>query len=208
MSLSASEVHALKVSSAAADLEPAIRQRWSARAFADRAVAEPELRRVFEAARWAASAYNEQPWRFLVGLKGDKTHKAIYESLIGFNQEWAGRAPVLILGLAHTKYSHNGTANLYALYDLGSAVGQLTVEAAALGLTTHQMAGFDQERARKSFKIPADCVLGTVIALGYQGEPEVLAKNERLLGMETAPRERKSLDQTVFAAWGEPARLG
>lgn len=208
MPLSASEINELKVASATAELEPAIRRRWSARSFADRAVGDSELRRVFQAARWAASAYNDQPWRFLLGRKGDKTHKAIYDALIGFNQEWAGRAPVLILGLARTRYSHNGTANLYALYDLGSAVGQLTVEAAALGLTTHQMAGFDQERARKSLKIPAEYALGTVIALGYQGEPETLANNERLLGLETAPRERRPLEETVLAAWGEAARLG
>jgi nitroreductase len=184
-----------------------VHNRWSARSFADREVSSADLHKVFEAARWAASAYNEQPWRFLVGVRNSLTYKKIFDSLIGFNQGWAGSAPVLILGAASTKFSHNGTDNAYALYDLGAAASYLTLQASALGLTTHQMAGFDHDAARQAFDIPATYALGSVIALGYQGEPAAL-NHEQLIAMEISPRERKPLNELVLSAWGTPANLG
>jgi nitroreductase len=114
---------------------------------------------------------------------------------------------VLILGVASGKFSHNGTENGYALYDLGAAAAALTLQAAALGMTTHSMAGFDHEAARKEFAIPAEYALGAVIALGYQGEPAALG-NEQLIALETSPRERKALSEIVLSAWGTPAKLG
>jgi nitroreductase len=140
-------------------------------------------------------------------VRNSVTYKKIFESLIGFNQGWAGSAPVLILGAANTKFSHNGTDNGYALYDLGAASSYLTLQAAALGLTTHQMAGFDQNAARQAFDIPADYALGAVIALGYQGEPAALG-HEQMIAMEIAPRERKPLSELVLSAWGTPAQIG
>jgi nitroreductase len=142
-----------------------------------------------------------------VGTRGSETYKKIFSTLIGFNQGWAGAAPVLILGVASTKFSHNGTANGYALYDLGAASSYLTLQASALGLTTHQMAGFDQAAARTALEIPEDYALGAVIALGYQGEPAKLG-HEQMISMEIAPRERKALSELVLSAWGEPAKLG
>jgi nitroreductase len=162
---------------------------------------------VFEAARWAASSFNEQPWRFLVGTRNSLTHKKIFSTLIGFNQGWAGAAPVLILGAASTKFAHNGTTNAYALYDLGAAAAYLCLQAAELGLSTHSMAGFDHEAARKTFEIPEDYALGAVIALGYQGEPAALG-HEKLIALETEPRERKPLSEFVLSAWDTPAQLG
>lgn len=206
MSLSALEVQALKVAPATEGVLPVFHERWSSRSFAPRAVSDADLQRIFEAARWSASAYNEQPWRFVVGRKGTETFKAIYDSLIGFNQEWAGEAPVLILGLALAKFSHNGTQNSYALYDLGAATAQLTLQAAALGMTTHQMAGFDHDKARTLVGIPEDHLLGAVTALGYQGEPSALL-NEKLLSMETSARTRKPLAEIVFSSWGESDKL-
>jgi nitroreductase len=188
-------------------LLPAIQTRWSSRAFSDRDVTDADLHRVFEAARWAASSFNEQPWRFVVGRKGDATHADLAESLLGFNQQWATKAPVLILGVAHDKFLHNGTPNAYALYDLGAAVAQLSLQAAEQGMTTHQMAGFDHDKARKLLAIPDEYQLGTLIALGYQGDPATLT-NEHLLSLETTPRSRKPLEETVFASWGQPADLG
>jgi nitroreductase len=207
MTLSAQEVSDLKQAPAVEGVLPVVLSRWSPRSFSDRAVTTADLRKVFEAARWAASAYNEQPWRYLVGTRNSPTHEKIFSTLIGFNQSWAGSAPVLILGVASTKFSHNGTENAYAAYDLGAASSYLTLEAAALGLTTHQMAGFDHEAARKAFDIPADYALGSVIALGYQGEPSALG-NEQMISMEVAPRERKPQSEFVLSAWGEPAQLG
>jgi nitroreductase len=207
MTLSAIEVNELKQAPAVEGVLPAVLGRWSARSFGDREVSAADLARVFEAARWTASAYNEQPWRFMVGMRNSLTHKKIFSSLIGFNQSWAGAAPVLILCVASTKFSHNGAANAYALYDLGAAAAALSLQAAALGLTTHSMAGYDQAAARKAFEIPEDYALGAVIALGYQGEPAALG-HEQLIAMETTPRTRKPLNDLVLSAWGEPAKLG
>ena len=207
MTLSASEVNELKHAPAVEGVLPALLERWSARAFSDRDVSAADLARVFEAARWAASSNNEQPWRFLVGIRNSITHKKIASALAGFNQEWAPAAPVLILGMTNTRFARNGNANSYALYDLGAASSYLTLEAAALGLVTHQMAGFDHDAMRQHFDIPENYVLGCVIAVGYQGEPEALA-NEQLRAREHAPRERKSLNELVFSAWDEPAKFG
>lgn len=165
------------------------------------------LRKVFEAARWAASSNNEQPWRFLVGLRNSSTHQKIFSSLVGFNQSWAGAAPVLILGVTSSKFSHNASPNAYALYDLGAAAAILCLQAASLGLATHSMAGFDHDAARQAFGIPEDYLLGAVIALGYQGEPSALS-HEKLLALETTPRSRKPLSDFVLSSWGEPANLG
>jgi nitroreductase len=206
MTLSASEVDNLKHAPAAEGVLPIFHQRWSPRAFSTRDVSPADLARVFEAARWAASSYNEQPWRFLVGTRNSLTYKKIFDSLGAFNQAWAGKASVLILGAASTKFSHNGTPNRNALYDLGAASSYLTLQAAALGLATHQMAGYDQDVARQTFQIPEGHDLGAVIALGYQGEPTSLA-NEQMLAQETSPRVRKPLKDFVFSAWDTPADL-
>jgi nitroreductase len=207
MTLSAIEVNDLKHAPAVEGVLPVIHTRWSPRSFAKRDVSPADLKKVFEAARWTASSYNEQPWRFLVGLRDSVTYKKILSSLIEFNQVWAGHAPVLILGVARTTFSHNNSPNRVALYDLGAAASYLTLQAAALGLATHQMAGFDPEAARAALGIPADYVVGAVIALGYQGEPSALT-NGQMLAQETAPRERKPLTDFVLSAWGEPANLG
>lgn len=199
--LSAQEVNQLKTAPEVEGVLPAFHRRWSPRAFDDREVPEELLRKVFEAARWAASSFNEQPWRFLVGRKGDSTYRKIFESLGEFNQKWAKTAPVLMLNAAHTRFSHNGSPNRVALYDLGAAASYMTLEAAALGLATHQMAGFDAEKAKKLFGIPEDYVMGAAIALGYQGDPQKL-EDEGMRKQETSPRTRKPLGEFVFKDWG------
>lgn len=206
MTLSALEVNQLKQAPAVDGVLPLFHHRWSPRAYTDREVSPASLAKVFEAARWAASSYNEQPWRYLVGVRNSETYKKIFASLIGFNQGWAGSAPVLILGVASTKFSHNGTENGSALYDLGAASSYLTLQAAALGLATHQMAGYSHDAARAAFGIPEEYAFGAVIALGYQGEPATLS-NEHMLAQEIAPRERKPLQDFVFSAWDKPADL-
>jgi len=206
VSLSASEVNDLKQAPAVDGVLPALLSRWSPRSFSEREIGAADLRRVFEAARWAASSSNEQPWRFIVGRRKSLTHQKIFETLVGFNKEWAGAAPVLILGVASAKFSRNGSPNGYALYDLGAAASYLTLQAAALGIRTHQMAGFDHDAARKTFDIPEDFLLGSVIAMGYQGEPAAL-QNDRLVAQETTPRSRKPLSEFVLSAWGEAADL-
>ena len=207
MSLSAGEVSQLKHAPPVKGVLPAILNRWSPRSFSDQEVSAADLAKVFEAARWAASSFNEQPWRFLVGTRNSITYKKIFDSLMPFNQAWAGHAPILILGATKTTFIHNGTPNRVALYDLGAAASYLTLQAAALGLSTHQLAGFDASVARQAFEIPEDFALGAVIALGYQGDPAALA-NEQMLTQELAPRQRKPLKDFVFSSWDSPAELG
>ena len=206
MTLTAAEVGHVKQANTTEEVLPAVRKRWSPRAFADRDVTKTDLRKIFEAARWAPSSNNEQPWRFIVGLRGSDTYQKIGSSLVQFNQAWALNAPVLILGVARKRFSRGESENDYNLYDLGAATGFITLQAAALGLVTHQMAGYDKHAARKALEIPEEFDLGSVMALGYQGEPSTLT-NEKMLEQETLPRSRKPLNEIVLGAWGQPAQL-
>jgi len=205
MTVTASELNKLK--RGPASVLPAIAERWSPRAFSDREVSPADLAKVFEAARWAPSSSNGQPWKYIVGLRNSETHKKIVSALVGFNQAWAPKAPVLILGIANTKFAKDGAANDYAFYDLGTATGFLVLQATSMGLATHQMAGFDHDAIRKAFEIPGDYALGSVMALGYQEDPATLA-NPKLIEMETSTRNRKPLNEFVLTALGQPLHLG
>ncbi len=202
MTIKAAEVNKIKQAIPADGVLPIFHQRWSARAFADRDVAKEDLQRVFEAARWAPSSSNEQPWRYVVGTRGTETHRKVSESLAPSNRVWAQKAPVLMIAVAKTRFSQRDAPNLYAIHDMGAASAYLVLEAAALGLTTHQMAGFDREKARSLLEIPGEYDFGSAIALGYQGEPETLP-NDELIKREIQPRERKGLGEFVFAEWGK-----
>jgi nitroreductase len=180
-------------------------RRWSSRAFADEPVEREKLLSVFEAARWAASSSNEQPWAFLVATRNDsKNYEELAAVLVESNRAWANRAPVLILTLAHTQFEKDGRPNRYALHDLGQATANLVLQATALGLMTHQMAGFDVQAARQRFAVPAGWEPASVIALGYAGDLETLT--ESLQQRELAQRQRKPLANFVFSGtWGHPA---
>lgn len=206
MSLSTAEVTELKHAPAVDGVLPLFLERWSPRSFADRDVSTADLKRVFEAARWMASSGNAQPWLYILGLKGTETHKKIVSVLTGINQQWAPKAPVLILGTAKA-INDRGNPNAYALYDLGAATACMTLQAASLGLATHQMGGFDHGAARNVFQVPENYALGSVMALGYQDDPAALG-SEELIKREITPRERKPLNEIVFSAWGVPANLG
>jgi len=195
----------LKHAPDAAGVEGLIRRRWSPRTYADKEVPAAELKRLFEAARWAASSSNEQPWRFLVGRLGDETYQKIFNALVEFNQHWARTAPVLVLAVAKMTFTAKGTPNRYGLHDTGAAMANLALQATADGLHTHSMAGFDNEQMRASFAIPSDYELGAVTAIGYFGDPESLP--EHLRKMEVSPRQRKPLEEFVFSAWEKPAHF-
>jgi len=184
-----------------------ISERWSPRAFSGRPVEAEKLLSILEAARWAASSANEQPWAFLVATSDDpKNYEAVAAVLVDSNRAWAQRAPVLILVFAHTQFSKNGNPNQYAFHDVGQAVANLSLQATAVGLTVHQMGGFKADEAREKFNVPADWQPVSVIALGYPGEPESLAENLR--EREIAQRQRKPLDTFVFSdTWGHPASI-
>jgi nitroreductase len=202
---STDDIEKLKHAPSGPGVTDLIRRRWSPRAFADKDISSEDLTKLFEAARWAASSFNEQPWRFFVGRRGDTTYKKIYDSLVEFNQSWAKTAPVLILSIAKKTFSHNGTPNSHGLYDTGAATATLSLQATELGMHTHSMAGFDHEKARRLFAVPADYDMGAVTAVGYFGDPEQLSG--QMKERELAPRERKPLSQFVFAEFGQPASL-
>jgi nitroreductase len=184
-----------------------IRARWSPRAFSEREVSDADLKTIFEAARWAASSYNEQPWRFLVARKSDRAaYDKILNILVPFNQMWAISAPVLFIMAAKRTFSHDHAPNLYGVHDSGAALAQAFLQATALGLHAHGMAGFDRDRARTELGIPDDYDLGAAVALGYLGSPDQLPA--QLRETELTPRTRKPLNEIVFGAeFGRPLQL-
>jgi nitroreductase len=186
-------------------LNETILRRWSPRAFADRPVSPSDMRMLFEAARWAASSFNEQPWRFLVGRKGDPTYDKIFESLAAFNQAWASNAPVLMLSAGKKTFTQNGNPNHYALHDTGAATAYLGLQATGLGFHTHSMGGFDRDKIRAAFQIPDDFEIGAVTAIGYLGSVDVLP--DSLKAAETSARKRKPLSEFVFSEWNKPSHL-
>ena len=181
-----------------------VKNRWSPRAFSEKAVAPDVLRSLFEAARWAPSSNNEQPWAYLVATKDDPENFAkMLGVLVEFNASWARHAPVLALSVAHLN-SRDGKRNRVALHDVGSATGQLTLEANARGLLVHQMAGFDGDKARQTFAIPEDWEPVAAIALGYPGNPDSLP--DKLRERELAQRTRKPVSEFVMSGhWGHTA---
>jgi nitroreductase len=179
-----------------------IRYRWSPRAFSDKPVPPDVLRSLFEAARWAPSSNNEQPWAFLVATKDDPENFAkMLSVLVEFNAGWAKHAPVLALAVAELAFRRNGNPNRNAFYDAGAASAQLTFEANSRGLLVHQMAGYDGLKARQVFEIPEGWEPIAAIAIGYPGDPETLP--QPLRDRELAPRSRKSLSEFVMTGrWG------
>ena len=184
----------------------ALKERWSPRAFSSRPVDPEKIWSLFEAARWAASCFGEQPWSFIVGVAGDTTHERLVTCLMPGNATWAPKAPVLALSVASLNFAHNGKPNRHAYHDVGAAAAQLTMQAMSLDIYTHQMGGFDVAKAREAFKIPESHDPVAMIALGYLGDAATLTEDQR--AKELAPRVRKPLSQFVFGeVWGTPADL-
>lgn len=177
-------------------LHPLIAERWSPRAFDPaRAVADIQLVAVLEAARWAPSVGNRQPWRFMVGRRGGETFDAIFQTLYEPHQGWAGNAAALVLACAVTR-NPDGTAMPHAPYELGMAVSQLCLQATDEGLVAHQMTSFNAEKAALAFAIPDHVRAFAVIVLGYLADPATLP--EHLRGLETGRRERRRVSEFVF----------
>lgn len=184
-----------------------IGKRWSPRAFDSRPVEPVKLRSLFEAARWAASSYNGQPWHFLVATKDEtEGYKKILESFVEFNQSWAKGAPVLAISVAALNFAHNGEPNRHAFHDVGQAAATLALEASNLGLQVHQMAGILPDKAKELFHIPDGYEAVAGIAIGYPGDPDSLP--EQLRVQEHGPRQRKPLESFVFDGdWGKPSPI-
>jgi nitroreductase len=197
------DLEALKHGPVETGVEELILKRWSPRTFADKPVSAEDLTKIFTAAGWAASSSNEQPWRFLVGHKGDATFAKILDALVEFNQLWAHAAAVLVLSVGKKTFTKNGAPNAWALHDVGAASANMALQAVALGIHTHGMAGFDKDKARANFAIPEEFEPGSVWAMGYLGDLSALPENFQK--MEQMPRTRKGLEEYVFAEWDKPA---
>ncbi len=185
-----------------------VARRTSPYAFDPKPVDPADLASLFEAARWAASSYNEQPWRFVVATKEDPAAYAqLLSCLVEGNRLWATHAPVLALGIAKLQFVRNGKPNKAAIHDLGGATAQLTFEATARGLAVHPMIGIDPDRARSVYAIPEDAEALTGIAIGYAGTPDQAP--EAVRSRDEAPRDRKPLSEIVFAGrFDQAADLG
>jgi nitroreductase len=192
-----------KIITTAYPIHDLLARRWSPRAFADRSVKHEELGSLLEAARCAPSCFNEQPWSFLVATREDEEGFERLASCLMDGNAWAKKAPVLLLVAARLAFERNDKPNRHALHDVGLAAQSLVIQAQALGLSTHQMAGFDAQRARDVLGIPEGYEPVSMLAVGYRDEPESLP--DALREREIAPRVRKELDAIAFGAtWGEP----
>lgn len=179
-----------------------IASRWSPYAFAERPVPEDNLRSLFEAARWAASSYNEQPWSYLVATKATPAEfERLLSCLVEGNQAWAKAAPVLAIGCTRLHFVRNGRPNAAAVHDLGLASATLTLEATARGLCVHQMIGILPDKARELYRIPEGVQPLTGVAIGYPAGPSTLPDVYRQ--RDLTPRLRKPLAEFVFGGqWG------
>lgn len=173
-------------------------KRWSPRGFSDRPLDRATIRVLLEAARWSASSFNEQPWRFVVATKDDPAQfERVLSCLVEKNQEWARTAPLLILTMAKKTFTRNGNPNRTHAHDVGLAMATLTLQATAVGLLVHQMAGVDLSKVRVTFAVPDDFEPLTGVAVGYVED-----------ATPPAGRSRKPLNELVFGAeFGEPSPL-
>ena len=176
-----------------------LRQRKSPYAIdPHRSVSEADLKAMFEAARWAMSSYNAQPWRYIVGVKerDPETWNKVFNALVPGNQPWAKNAPVLAIGVVEHHFEYNGKDNKAAPHDLGAASAFLTLEATARGLVVHQMIGIEPDIVRQTFAISGSLEPLTGIAIGYQGDASVV--EESYAQRDTKERTRKALEEIVI----------
>lgn len=172
-----------------------IANRFANMAFTEQEVEKDKIASLLEAARWAPSSYNEQPWQYVIGYKGDETHAKLAECLMDGNA-YARTAPVLMLSVAKKFYAHNHSLNRHAMHDVGCASGYMYLQATSMDLGMHEMGGFSVEKARESFGIGDDFEPSAVIAVGYPGDPETLPDNVKQRAV--APRSRKAFGEMMW----------
>ena len=180
-----------------------IAKRWSPRAFLSKPIENEKIMSLFEAARWAPSAYNEQPWRFITATSEDSyQHTKMLSCLVDANKAWAKKAPMLIILVVKKNFEFNGKPNRWAMHDCGLALENLLLQTVELGLAAHPMAGFSVDAVKSGYSVPDDYEPLVAIAVGYPGEPEML--EGELLEREKDPRERKEISDFVFnGKWGK-----
>ncbi|WP_145019559.1 nitroreductase family protein [Paenibacillus sp. Y412MC10] len=174
-------------------VSPLFLNRWSTRAFSTRKVSDQDLYTILEAAHWAPSSYNDQPWRFIVAKTEEQLSK-FHSFLNEFNLTWASSAPILIV-VASDKLRENGDPNGAHTFDAGAAWASLAIQATILGLHTHAIGGFDRNKAREILNVPDHIELHAVIALGYLGDKSVLPE---AIQQREVPNDRRPLNELVF----------
>ena len=182
-----------------------ISQRWSPYVYEPKPVEREKLQSCLEAARWSASSYNEQPWRFILATRNNENQfSAALNCLLEANRGWAKDAGVLLLTVYATSFAYNGKPNRVAFHDVGLAAANLSLQAQHLGLHVHQMAGVDADVVRSTYGIPEGFEVGTAIAIGYAGS----RKEGPLAERDQGPRDRKQFEEIVFAdKWENPAGI-
>lgn len=185
------ETEKIKKATVEHEVHPLIQKRWSPRSFSDKDIPESELMRLFEAARWSASANNEQPWQYSYAFRGTEGFEKIWDGLLPGNQPWAKNASVLVVAKARGTFTKSGKANAWAVHDLGMANAQLLMQATQQEIYAHFMAGFDKEKIKASLSISENVEPICVIALGYLGEAEALEEPYRT--RELTPRNRLNI---------------
>ena len=177
------------------DVHPLIQKRWSPRAFSDKVISEKQVQELFEASRWAASAYNEQPWMYAYSLRGMPGFKRLWQCLLPGNQTWAQSAAVLLVAMYRKRFSRNDKRNPWAAHDLGMANAQLLLQAVDRGIYGHLMAGFDREKIKQLLNLNSSIEPLCMGALGYLGSPDDL--KEPYKTQELRPRKRREIQTFV-----------
>lgn len=185
-------------------IDETLANRWSGRAYdATKAISHAQTIALLEAARWAPSCFGDQPWRFIVWDKNKDaaSWQQAFDCLVPGNQAWVKDSPLLLLTIADTLFNHNGKPNRFGQYDTGAATENLCLQASSMGLMAHQMGGFDADKAREVFAIPAQFNLMAMVSVGYPAD--IASLEGEVLSRETAARTRRPLNELFFAgAWG------
>jgi nitroreductase len=168
--------------------------RWSPRAMSGETISQAELMVLFEAARWAPSSYNNQPWRFLYARRDTEHWQTFFDLLVEFNQSWARNAAALVLFISRTHFGFNGEPSVTHSFDTGAAWENFALQGWLKGLVVHGMQGFDYERARTALNIPEGFQVEAMAAVGKPADPDTLTED---LQEKETPSERRKLEETI-----------
>jgi nitroreductase len=194
-----------KIASNQYSIHPLLQRRWSPCIFSDRPIESEKLASILEAARWAPSSYNEQPWSFIIATQSEPIeYNKMLNCLVPFNQTWAKTAPVLMITVAHKYFSHDHSPNPYGWHDVGLAVENMTIQAMTFDIFVHQMGGFNATQAIATYEIPDTHQPVSAIALGYMGE--MTDQPAELQERQQKPRDRKPLSDFVFTGTWQKSR--
>jgi nitroreductase len=187
------EQHAVR--STAQPVHDIIANRWSPRAMSGESISHKELMQIFEAARWAPSSYNGQPWRFIYAHRGTPHWDTLFNLMVPFNQAWATKAAVLVVVVSANNFEHNGAPSVTHSFDTGAACENMSLQASSMGLVAHGMGGFDYDRAKKELHVPDDYTVEAMFALGHPGKVNDLPEGMRAY---EKPGDRKPVEGFIF----------